>query len=74
MLVSKIGTDVPEKQVTDILTRLGFIVDSKKNIYTITVPSWRSTGDVSIAPDIVEEIARHVGYEKIPSIPLPGPL
>lgn len=40
----------------------------------MTVPSWRDTGDITIAEDIVEEVARHVGYETIPGEPLPGPL
>jgi phenylalanyl-tRNA synthetase beta chain len=74
MLVQKIWKEVSEKEVVDILTRLGFDVVSKKNIYTVTVPSWRDTGDISIAPDIVEEVARHIGYETVPSVPLPGPL
>ena len=60
--------------MTDILSRLGFEVTTQKNLYTVTVPSWRDTGDITIAPDIVEEVARHVGYETVPSIPLPGPL
>ncbi len=56
----RIGKDVSEKEVKDVLTRLGFLVDVKKEKYTITVPSWRDTGDISIAPDIIEEVARHV--------------
>lgn len=74
MLVSKIGVDVSEKNVHDILSRLGFEVHTKKSVYTVTVPSWRDTGDISIAPDIVEEVARHIGYETVPSVALPGPL
>lgn len=74
MLVGKIGAEVAEKSVTDILTRLGFEVSLKNTTYTIKVPSWRATGDVNIAEDIIEEISRHVGYETIESIPLPGPL
>jgi phenylalanyl-tRNA synthetase beta chain len=74
MLVGKIGTEVTEKSITDILIRLGFEVSLKNTIYTIKVPSWRATGDVSIAEDIVEEISRHIGYETIQSLPLPGPL
>ncbi len=74
MLVDKIGVEISEKNVSDILSRLGFSVQIKKNTYIITVPSWRDTGDISIAPDIVEEIARHIGYETVPSVPLPGPL
>jgi phenylalanyl-tRNA synthetase beta chain len=60
VLVRKIGNEVTEAQVVDILNRLGFVVVSSKGLYTITVPSWRATGDVSIAPDIIEEVARHV--------------
>lgn len=74
LLVAKIGQSVPEKDVVDILTRLGFQVEAKKWTYTITVPSWRDTGDITLPEDIVEEIARHFGYENIPSAPLPGPL
>lgn len=74
LLVAKIGQTVSEKDVTDILTRLGFQVEAKKWSYTITVPSWRDTGDITLPEDIVEEIARHFGYENIPSAPLPGPL
>ena len=40
----------------------------------MTVPSWRDTGDISIPEDIVEEVARHVGYDTIIPQPLPGPL
>ena len=74
LLVGKIGTEIAEKSVTDILSRLGFEVSLKNTLYTIKVPSWRATGDVSITEDIIEEISRHIGYETIPSLPLPGPL
>ncbi|MBP7806401.1 phenylalanine--tRNA ligase subunit beta [Candidatus Gracilibacteria bacterium] len=74
MLVAKIGKEVPEKEVQGILTRLGFEVTSKKGTYTVTIPSWRDTGDISIPEDVVEEVARHIGYETIQGQPLPGPL
>ncbi len=56
----RIGRDISEKEIKDILHRLGFGVVLKKQTYTITVPSWRDTGDISIPADIVEEVARHV--------------
>lgn len=74
LIEQRIGKNISEKDIKDILSRLGFSVHTKKEIYTVTVPSWRDTGDISIAPDIIEEIARHVGYETIPATPLPGPL
>ncbi len=73
-IVRKIGRDISESDILDILSRLGFAVAVKNWTYSITVPSWRDTGDISISEDIVEEIARHFGYENIQSVPLPGPL
>jgi phenylalanyl-tRNA synthetase beta chain len=47
-----------------ILTALGFQQSGEKApALTYTVPSWRH--DVSIEEDLVEEIARHYGYDKI---------
>lgn len=74
VIEQRIGKDISEKDIKDILSRLGFSVHAKKEVYTVIVPSWRDTGDISIAPDIIEEVARHVGYETVPSVPLPGPL
>jgi phenylalanyl-tRNA synthetase beta chain len=76
MLIDKIGIEVSEKSVSDILSRLGFSVtyNNKNSIFSVIVPSWRDTGDISIAPDIVEEVARHIGYDTVPSVALPGPL
>lgn len=70
----RIGTQVSSEKVSDILTRLGFEVTTSKTDYTIIVPSWRDTGDVSIPADIVEEIARMVWYDTLPTADLPGPL
>jgi len=70
----RIGTKVSEKIILDTLTRLGFTVHQNTSEYTVIVPSWRDTGDVSIPADIVEEIARMVGYDTLPISPLPGPI
>ncbi len=71
---NRIGTPVSESVVTDTLSRLGFTVKNTSAEYIITVPSWRDTGDVSIPADIVEEVARMVGYDTLPISPLPGPI
>ncbi len=75
-ILNKIGTEVTLENASDLLTNLGFEVtmNKKENSIIVTVPSWRNTGDVAIPEDVIEEIARHIGYSNIPSTPLPGPL
>jgi phenylalanyl-tRNA synthetase beta chain len=50
--------------------RLGFEVVFKKDIMQVIVPTWRSTGDVSIPADIIEEIARIYGFENFEPQPI----
>jgi phenylalanyl-tRNA synthetase beta chain len=67
----KIGDLVDKKIIIGILERLGFKTRSKKDYLIIEIPSWRATKDISIPEDIIEEIARMYGYEKIKtSMPL----
>ncbi len=63
----KIGVEIPRAEILDILTRLGFDVKEKQDVFTITIPSWRATKDISIPEDVVEEIIRMYGYEQVPS-------
>jgi phenylalanyl-tRNA synthetase beta chain len=62
------GMDVPETRIEDILTKLGFAVETGET-WTVTPPSWR--GDVEGEADLVEEVARIEGFDKMPSTPLP---
>jgi phenylalanyl-tRNA synthetase beta chain len=61
------GIEVPEPRQHSILESLGFAVEQGES-WTITVPTWRR--DVSGPADIVEEVARIEGYDKVPSTPL----
>ena len=61
------GFKVPEKQMKKILESLGFKLKAKKNILDLVVPSWRP--DIEQEIDIVEEIARIIGYDKIKTEP-----
>ncbi|MCX6780245.1 MAG: phenylalanine--tRNA ligase subunit beta [Candidatus Magasanikbacteria bacterium] len=67
IFVKKLGVDIEQKDILNILSRLGFEVKTKKNSLLVTIPTWRATKDISIAEDVVEEVARFFGYENIPS-------
>ncbi|HRY09307.1 MAG: phenylalanine--tRNA ligase subunit beta [Actinobacteria bacterium] len=56
-----VGVDIPEETVRAILANIGCSVEGE----TVTPPTWRP--DLIAAIDLVEEVARVVGYEKIPS-------
>ncbi len=60
-----LGMPVQTDRMVAILTRLGFEPRLNENteLLTVQIPSWRS--DVSIAEDIIEEVARIVGYEQL---------
>lgn len=62
-----IGVDVPEDESRGILERLGFDVDAGGDAeWKIGVPYWRDT-DVRREADVIEEIARVYGLEKVPA-------
>ncbi|MEK9132935.1 MAG: phenylalanine--tRNA ligase subunit beta, partial [Patescibacteria group bacterium] len=66
----KIGAQVSEKEMAAHLKSLGFGVTGGKGKLKVAVPSFRATKDVNIEDDLIEEIARMYGYEKIvPTLP-----
>jgi phenylalanyl-tRNA synthetase beta chain len=60
-----LGIEVPGDKVIQILTKLGFAPKQNGEQITCSVPSWRS--DVYREADLIEEIARVYGYDKIPT-------
>jgi phenylalanyl-tRNA synthetase beta chain len=62
------GIDVPEARQKEILGRLGFGVEEGET-WRVSAPSWRR--DVDGEADLVEEVARIHGYDKVPATPLP---
>ena len=57
------GIDISDEQITKTLVSLGFGVEFESGNYTVKVPSWRATKDVTIKADIIEEITRIYGYD-----------
>ena len=61
------GLDVPLTEVRRVLGHLGFFVAGQGKNVKIAVPSWRP--DVHGTADIVEEVVRILGVDRIPSTP-----
>ena len=61
------GLEVPLVESRLILTRLGFMVAGNGPVVKVAVPSWRT--DVHGKADIVEEIVRIYGVDKVPETP-----
>lgn len=57
------GIDIPNDQILNTLNLLGFNAKLDGNQFSVTVPSWRATKDVTMKADIIEEITRIYGYD-----------
>ena len=64
----KLGTNFHQDFVVDKLLKIGCKVSLKKKEMAVIPPSWR--GDIKIKEDLVEEVARMFGYEKISDQPM----
>lgn len=65
------GVNVAAADSKNYLTTLGFHVDDKSSPWAVTPPTWRP--DIEGSADLVEEVLRLVGYDNIPTTPLPKP-
>ena len=71
-LARKLGRPVDAADVRDILHSLEFgVKETAPGQFSVSVPSWRATKDVTIKDDLLEEIGRMLGYGSItPQAPL----
>ncbi|MGQ0662684.1 MAG: phenylalanine--tRNA ligase subunit beta [Pseudomonadota bacterium] len=63
------GLDMPADEAVGILEALGFTVARQDVALAVGPPSWR--GDIQGEADLVEEVVRVKGYDRIPAVPLP---
>ena len=57
------GIEIDNETIVKTLTALGFKVTLDGDDFTVDVPSWRATKDVTLKADIIEEITRIYGYD-----------
>lgn len=57
------GIDISNDTIVKTLKSLGFGVELENDSFTVDVPSWRATKDVTMKADIIEEITRIYGYD-----------
>ena len=57
------GIEIANDTIVNTLNSLGFKASNDGDNFTVEVPSWRATKDVTIKADIVEEITRIYGYD-----------
>lgn len=61
----RLGTQLDYKSIADIFRRLGMAISGDDKCFTVQVP--RRRWDITIPADLVEEIARIYGYDKLPT-------
>lgn len=72
-LSSLLGITIPAEEVKDILGRLGLeLVDDQGSSWVFSIPPYRF--DISIEPDLIEEVGRIYGYNNLPKTTTQGGL
>ncbi|MCK4524174.1 hypothetical protein KAU15_04535, partial [candidate division WOR-3 bacterium] len=70
-IYSIIGVEISKKRIKDILESLMFDCECMGEYLIVKAPTFRSTKDIEIPADIIEEISRIYGYENIePQLPI----
>jgi phenylalanyl-tRNA synthetase beta chain len=65
----RLGNTITDASIVKVLDRYGYSYEKSNEFYTLAVPLWRH--DITGAHDMAEEIGRVIGYDTIPSSPLP---
>ena len=66
-----LGIALTAQEVADIFTRLDYVYEQRDDVFLVTPPAYRF--DLAIEEDLIEEVARVRGYDRIPEGKLYGP-
>lgn len=69
-LERRLGKHLSPDEIKHKMELLGYGITFNGDNMHVVVPTWRSTGDVSIQADIMEEVARMYGYENFEAEPI----
>ena len=69
-LDKRLGKKIPREQIEQILTSLGYELSYNNGEYEVIVPTWRSTGDVTIKDDVMGDIARILSFDSFEAKPI----
>lgn len=69
-LERRLGKRLSPDEIKHKMELLGYGITFNGDNMHVVVPTWRSTGDVSIQADIMEEVARMYGYENFEAEPI----
>lgn len=67
-----LGTQISPEEITDYLHKLRFKTSVMENYLAVEVPTYRP--DIEMEVDLIEEVARLYGYDRIPSVLPSGPV
>ncbi len=65
-----LGVELDDDGIAATLRGLGFGVDERDGLLDVRVPSWRAGKDIAIPEDLIEEVGRSIGYDRIPGATL----
>ena len=69
-LDKRLGKVIEDDKIIQILTSLGYDVKLKDRKYTVLVPTYRSTGDVTLKDDVMGDIARILSFNSFEAKPI----
>ena len=69
-LERRLGKRIPNEDIRRKMELMGYTITFDGDNMHVVCPTWRSTGDVSIKADIMEEVARMYGYENFEPTPI----